>query len=98
MVGYKDSVGFFQNILTFFLVITTSHLPPFPSSEYGPAVIEHVLLLVGFPAGVKINKGIDPNSEEDIKKLEDALQQAEHMIDRALQERSQVSSRNPKIV
>lgn len=72
-------------------------MTPFLFSEYGPAVKEHVLLLAGFPVGVKINKGIDPNSEEDIKKLEDALQQAEHMIDRALQERSQVSSRNSKI-
>ncbi|KAK3914670.1 Nuclear export mediator factor NEMF-like protein [Frankliniella fusca] len=59
-----------------------------PHLEYGPAVIEHVLLLVGFPAGVKINKGINPNSDEDIGKLVEALQQAEHMIDRALQEPS----------
>lgn len=59
-----------------------------PHLEYGPAVIEHVLLLVGFPAGVKINKGMNPNSDEDIEKLLEALQQAEHMIDRALQESS----------
>lgn len=59
-----------------------------PHLEYGPAVIEHVLLLTGFPSGVKINKGIDPNSEEDLKKLVEALQQAEHIIDRALQDKS----------
>ncbi|XP_034241273.1 nuclear export mediator factor NEMF homolog [Thrips palmi] len=59
-----------------------------PHLEYGPAVIDHILLLAGFPAGVKINKGLDPNSEEDISKLMESLQQAEHMIDRALQEKS----------
>lgn len=62
----------------------------FPFPEYGPAVIDHILLLAEFPAGVKINKGLDPNSEEDICKLMEALQQAEHMIDRAMQEKSRV--------
>lgn len=59
-----------------------------PHLEYGPAVIEHVLLLVGFPPGVKVSKGIDASSEEDLEKLSEALQQAEHMVDRALQETS----------
>ncbi|XP_066993709.2 ribosome quality control complex subunit NEMF homolog [Anabrus simplex] len=53
-----------------------------PHLEYGPAVIEHVLLKAGFAANCKLGKGF--SIDEDTTKLSSALQEAEQLIDIAM--------------
>lgn len=47
--------------------------------EYGPALIEHVLLKFGFSNASKIGKTF--NLEDDIQKLMDAIQEAEVIME-----------------
>ncbi|XP_049952116.1 ribosome quality control complex subunit NEMF-like [Schistocerca serialis cubense] len=49
--------------------------------EYGPAVIEHVLLRGGFPSGCKFGKNF--NVTEDLPKLCEALTEAEKLMENA---------------
>lgn len=53
-----------------------------PHLEFGPAVIDHVLLQAGFPAGCKIGKGFDVSA--DFPKLVTALENAENMFKEAM--------------
>lgn len=46
--------------------------------DYGPAVIDHVLLEAGFPSNCKLGKQFD--IEKDIQKLHAALLKAEELI------------------
>uniref|UniRef100_A0A1B6FD40 NFACT RNA-binding domain-containing protein n=1 Tax=Cuerna arida TaxID=1464854 RepID=A0A1B6FD40_9HEMI len=52
-----------------------------PHLEYGPAVIDHMLLKVGLPPGVKLGKGFDISQ---VDKLCEALQEAESLLNQAL--------------
>ncbi|XP_023716969.1 nuclear export mediator factor NEMF homolog isoform X3 [Cryptotermes secundus] len=54
-----------------------------PHFDYGPAIIEHVLLKAGFSTGCKLGKGFD--LEKDMSKLLAALNEADHLLDLALQ-------------
>ncbi|XP_054262763.1 ribosome quality control complex subunit NEMF homolog [Macrosteles quadrilineatus] len=56
-----------------------------PHLEYGPAVIDHMLLKVGLPPGVKLGKGFDLSQ---LHKICEALQEAEALLDQALQQPS----------
>lgn len=56
--------------------------------EYGPAVIDHVLLTVGLKPGMKWGKDFDLNH---LQKLSEALQEAEKLLDNALQSPAKVS-------
>lgn len=58
-------------------------------AEYGPAVIDHMLLKVGFPLGVKLGKGFELNQ---VDKLVEAFQEAETLLDNALKHPSKVRS------
>ncbi|XP_044729059.1 nuclear export mediator factor NEMF homolog [Chrysoperla carnea] len=49
-----------------------------PNLDYGPAVIDHVLLEAGFPSNCKLGKQFD--IENDIEKLHAALLKAEELI------------------
>lgn len=51
-------------------------------SEYGPALIDHVLLKAGFPDGCKLRK--DFNFEEDWPRLEAALEAADQFFNEQL--------------
>jgi len=59
-----------------------------PHLEYGPAVIDHTLLKVGLPSGVKLGKGFEVSQ---VDKLCEALREAESLLDQALQQPSKVS-------
>jgi hypothetical protein len=61
--------------------------------DYGPAIIEHVLLKAGFSAGCKLGKGFD--LEKDMPKLLAALSEADHLLDLALQQEPKVSQEEP---
>ncbi|XP_064621193.1 ribosome quality control complex subunit NEMF-like [Lineus longissimus] len=50
-----------------------------PNFEYGPAVIDHCLLSVGFPENAKIGKGF--TLAEDMPKLMSALELAEKLLE-----------------
>lgn len=56
--------------------------------EYGPAIIEHVLLKQGFSNSTKIRKTF--NIREDIDKLMDATSEAEHIFQLAKQNHEKV--------
>jgi hypothetical protein len=58
-------------------------------ADYGPAIIEHVLLQAGFTAGCKLGKGFD--SDKDMPKLLAALSEADHLLDQALHQETKVS-------
>lgn len=49
--------------------------------EYGPAVLDHVLLKVGFQKNIKLGKGFDISQ---VNKIVEALQEAERLLDLAL--------------
>lgn len=55
-----------------------------PHLDYGPAIIEHVLLKVGFNAGCKLGKGF--GLEKDMPKLLAALNEADRLLDLASQQ------------
>lgn len=57
-------------------------------AEYGPALIDHMLLKVGFPVGVKLGKGFEIDQSD---KLVEAFQEAEALLDHALKHPSKVS-------
>jgi hypothetical protein len=59
--------------------------------DYGPAIIEHVLLKAGFSAGCKLGKGFD--LDKDIPGLFAALREADHLLDQASQQESKVSKK-----
>jgi hypothetical protein len=61
--------------------------------DYGPAIIEHVLLKSGFNAGCKLGKGFD--MKKDTPKLLAALDEADHLLDLALQREPKVSQEGP---
>lgn len=61
-------------------------------SDYGPAIIEHCLLSVGFPFNCKLGK--DVNWDTDMSRLVEAFQLAEQILDQALTVPSKVSSIN----
>ncbi|XP_012257148.2 ribosome quality control complex subunit NEMF homolog [Athalia rosae] len=52
-----------------------------PHVEFGPAIIDHVLLQADFPAGCKIGKGFD--TATDFPKLATALKNAENIFQEA---------------
>ncbi|RZC38320.1 nuclear export mediator factor NEMF -like [Asbolus verrucosus] len=52
-----------------------------PNLEYGPAIIEHVLLKQGFPNSTKIGKTF--SIENDIQKVVCALEEAERLFEEA---------------
>ncbi|XP_018579710.1 nuclear export mediator factor NEMF homolog [Anoplophora glabripennis] len=54
-----------------------------PNLEYGPAIIEHVLLKQGFSSATKIGKTL--NIQEDIGKVMDAVYEAENIFQLAKQ-------------
>ena len=59
-----------------------------PHLEYGPALIEHVLLTIGFKSNCKIGKdfNVQNTSSEDFMKLVKAFSEAEHMMELSLKE------------
>ncbi|XP_059480083.1 ribosome quality control complex subunit NEMF homolog [Neocloeon triangulifer] len=57
-----------------------------PNTDYGPALIEHVLLGAGFPPNVKFGK--DFNLEENFGKIHDALCVADEILNKASTEPS----------
>lgn len=61
-------------------------------SEYGAAIIDHVLLENGLAGNMKINKeaGKGFHIEQDLEKLVKALKQAEQMLDAAQSEIAKV--------
>lgn len=59
-------------------------------ADYGPAIIEHVLMTVGFPNTCKLGK--DVNIDTDLPRLVEAFQLAEQILDHALAIPSKVSS------
>jgi hypothetical protein len=61
--------------------------------DYGPAIIEHVLLKAGFSAGCKLGKGFD--LEKDMPKLLVALNEADCLLDLASQREPKVSQEGP---
>lgn len=61
--------------------------------DYGPAIIEHVLLKAGFNASCKLGKGFD--LEKDMPKLLTALNEADCLLDLALQWEPKVSQEGP---
>nr|CAD7430506.1 unnamed protein product [Timema monikensis] len=54
--------------------------------EYGPAIIDHVLLQAGFPSNCKLGKGF--SLSEDLPKLCAALDEAEQLMIQAAQQAS----------
>lgn len=56
--------------------------------EYGPAIIEHVLLLQGFSNSTKLGKTF--NIQEDIDKLMNAINEAENIFQLAKQSHEKV--------
>lgn len=52
-----------------------------PQLEFGPAIIDHVLLRAGFGAGCKIGKGFEV--ENDFPRLAEALENAERIFSEA---------------
>nr|CAD7196324.1 unnamed protein product [Timema douglasi] len=57
-----------------------------PHLEYGPAIIDHVLLQAGFPSNCKLGKGF--SLSEDLPKLCAALDEAEQLMIQAAQQAS----------
>jgi hypothetical protein len=57
--------------------------------DYGPAIIEHVLIKAGFSAGCKVGKGFD--LEKDMSRLLAALNEADHLLDLAVEREPKVS-------
>jgi hypothetical protein len=57
--------------------------------DYGPAIIEHVLIKAGYNAGCKLGKGFD--LEKDMSKLLVALNEADYLLDLALEREPKVS-------
>lgn len=55
-----------------------------PHLEYGPALIDHVLLKAGYKSSCKIGK--DFNVHEDLPKLLETFTEAEHIMDQALKQ------------
>ncbi|KAL1461067.1 hypothetical protein WDU94_012998, partial [Cyamophila willieti] len=53
-----------------------------PQLDYGPAIIEHVLMSVGFPNTCKLGK--DVNIDTDLPRLVEAFKMAEQILDQAL--------------
>lgn len=64
-------------------------------SEYGPAVIDHVLLKVGFPPNVKLGKGFDI---AQVDKICEALEEAECLLNLGLSKPSKVRSSRQRII
>ncbi|KAI5706835.1 hypothetical protein M8J75_011793 [Diaphorina citri] len=53
-----------------------------PQLDYGPAIIEHVLMTAGFPNTCKL--GMDINIETDLPRMVEAFKMAELILDQAL--------------
>uniref|UniRef100_A0A8D8LLF6 Nuclear export mediator factor NEMF homolog n=2 Tax=Cacopsylla melanoneura TaxID=428564 RepID=A0A8D8LLF6_9HEMI len=53
-----------------------------PKLDYGPAIIEHVLMSAGFPNTCKLGK--DVNIDTDLPRLVEAFKMAEQILDQAL--------------
>lgn len=56
-------------------------------AEYGPAVIDHMLLSVGLPLGAKLGKDFQRNQ---VQLFVDGLREAEALLDTALKYPSKV--------
>jgi len=63
--------------------------------DYGPAIIEHVLLKSGFTTGCKLGKGFD--LEKDMPKLMAALSEADHLLDLVAHQEPKVSQEVPRM-
>ncbi|XP_063231273.1 ribosome quality control complex subunit NEMF homolog [Bacillus rossius redtenbacheri] len=57
-----------------------------PHLEYGPAIIDHVLLKAGFPPNCKLGKGFDP--QQDMPRLCAAMEMAEDLMSQAAKQAS----------
>ena len=57
-------------------------------SEYGPAIIDHILMKAGYLKNVKLGKGFDISQ---VNKIVEALQEAEKLLDTALSRPSKAS-------
>lgn len=58
--------------------------------DYGPAVIEHVLLNIGFTSSTKVGK--DVKIPDDIDKIVEAMNEAQKIMDKAKIEHSKVTN------